>query len=223
MQWSELCQLQEFAISPQTIDIDALDSLLAASLRPSSSSQVVRPAAEVSCRPRQRIDRPTRFLQATEASCPVIPRTPSTTACVPKRPDRPHSCIPVSASSRRARLLSLTASKAQPKPSSSEIQQPAASTAGPKSLVRLVDGVQCIVRASGRSDSDGQCALHLEVTSVPSGESNNQTDTAMELTLNTAEVRQASYKLCRFTSQLTAHATARSSSCSDQEEPPRST
>ncbi|KAG3206992.1 hypothetical protein PC128_g318 [Phytophthora cactorum] len=76
--WTELCQVQESSISPQTIDIDAIDSLLATSLK--SLYQTTHPTEESPSHPRRRrIIRPTRFMQATEASCPLIPRPSSTT------------------------------------------------------------------------------------------------------------------------------------------------
>ncbi|ETP18801.1 hypothetical protein F441_07038 [Phytophthora nicotianae CJ01A1] len=180
--WTELCQVQESSISPQTVDIDAIDSLLAGSLKP--SNQTTHSTEEARSHPRHRIIRPTRLIQATEASCPLIPSAPSTTTCVPKRPDRPHSCIPASSSSRRARLLSLTARKIRGPPSNTDIQRD--STVEPQSTVRIVDGIQCHVQMSARSDDDGQCVLHLEVAEVASAESNQ----TMELTLKTTEVRR---------------------------------
>ncbi|KAG7387219.1 hypothetical protein PHYPSEUDO_014611 [Phytophthora pseudosyringae] len=180
--WTELCQMQESSINPPTIDIDAIDSLLAASLN--SSHRTARPAEESFSHPRQRIVRPTRFIQVSEASCPTIPRTSSSTICVPKRPDRPHSCIPVSASSRRARLLSLASCNPPKPPSSSEIR-PADPAGGPKSAIQLIDGIQCRVQMSARSSDDGQCMLHLEVAKLSSEGGSNQ---AMELTLKITEI-----------------------------------
>lgn len=174
--------MQECSISPQTIDIDALDSLLAASLK--SSDQVTRPADETPSHPRRRIARPTRFMQAAKASCPIIPRTPSTMICVPKKPDRPHSCIPASTSSRRARMLSLTSRNPQETPSENNENRTADSSARPKPLVQIVDGMECRVQVSARSGDDAQCTLHIEVATLAS-EDSNQT---MEMTLKITEV-----------------------------------
>ncbi|KAJ8576308.1 hypothetical protein ON010_g2902 [Phytophthora cinnamomi] len=66
--WNELSQLEN-SISPQTIDIDALDSLLAGSLKPLHPE--ARPAEQAPSR--QRIIRPTRYMHITEASCPLHP------------------------------------------------------------------------------------------------------------------------------------------------------
>ncbi|KAF4135706.1 hypothetical protein GN958_ATG15103 [Phytophthora infestans] len=179
--WAELSQVQESSISPQTIDIDAIDSLLAASLK--SSYQTTRSTEDAPSHPRRQKIRPTRFMQATEASCPLIPSDPSTTMCVPKRPDRPHSCIPASFTSRRARLLSLTARKVR-EPSSSDEMQPADSSGRSKPTVHVIDGIQCRVQMSARNDDDGQCVLHLEVVKLSSADSNQ----ALELTLKTSQI-----------------------------------
>ncbi|KAE9325313.1 hypothetical protein PR003_g16509 [Phytophthora rubi] len=176
--WNELCQVQESSISPQTIDIDALDSLLAGSLKP--LHRVVRPAELAPSR--QKIIRPTRYMHITEASCPVIPRTPSSTVCAPKRPDRPHSCISTTTSSRRARLLSLTDIKRQASASNSK-SDAANSNTRQTSFVQVVDGIKCLVRPTARPSSDDQCVLHLELTKIPS--ENNQ---AMEITLKITEI-----------------------------------
>ncbi|KAE9195287.1 hypothetical protein PF002_g23367 [Phytophthora fragariae] len=176
--WNELCQVQESSISPQTIDIDALDSLLAGSLKP--LHRVVRPAELAPSR--QKIIRPTRYMHITEASCPVIPRTPSSTVCAPKRPDRPHSCISTTTSSRRARLLSLTDIKRQESASNSK-SDAANSNTRQTSFVQVVDGIKCLVRPTARPSSDDQCVLHLELTKIPS--ENNQ---AMEITLKITEI-----------------------------------
>ncbi|KAK1948069.1 hypothetical protein P3T76_000359 [Phytophthora citrophthora] len=175
--WAELCQAEDLN-SSQIVDIDAIDSLLAASLK-----SLLQTGEEASSHPRRRIIRPTRFIQATEASYPTFPSELSTTKCVPKRPSRPHSCIPASTSSRRARLLSLTKGKRQEKPNNND-KCAVESSVGPNPIVRIIDGIQCHVQMSARTGDDDQCVLHLEVNQV-SSEGCNQT---MELTLKITEI-----------------------------------